>query len=124
VAIPNEVRNYTIKLMAFAPVAGEVVFDGEPIPLADGFLGHEVSIDPRERSAVSAVLESFVGRDGVTKTSTGPGTLFVDDEAPIRLLRAGEPSEIQPGDRIALYKDTDGAPDVTQGVLVLTGGAR
>lgn len=124
IAIQNEVRNYTIRMMAFAPPEGEVVVDGQPIPLADGFLGHETSRDPKERTVVSALLESFDGRNGVTKTSTGPGTLFVDDSAAIRLLRAGTPGEIQPGDRIAVHLGTDGSPDASKGVLVLSGGAR
>jgi hypothetical protein len=60
----------------------------------------------------------------VTRTANGPGTLFVDEGAPIRLLGAGQPSEVQPGDRIAVHAGADGKPDVSQGVLVLTGGAR
>jgi len=124
IAIPNEVRNYTIKLMAFAPPQGEIAFDGEPIPLADGFLGHELSRDPKERTVVSALLESFDGKSGVTKTSTGPGTLFVEDGAPIRLLRQGEPADIQPGDRLAVHTAANGTPDVSRGVFVLTDGAK
>jgi hypothetical protein len=37
---------------------------------------------------VSAVLKSFDGRNGVTRTANGPGTIFVDEGAPIRLLVA------------------------------------
>ncbi len=124
IAIQNEVRNYTIRLMAFAPPQGDVVVDGQPIPLADGFLGHETSLDPKERTVASVLMESFDGRNGVTKTSTGPGTLYVDESATIRLLRSGSAAEIQPGDRIAVHPGTDGAPDVSRGVLVLTGGAK
>ena len=124
IAIQNEVRNYTIRLMAFAPPQGDVAVDGQPIALADGFFGYETSLDPKERAVVSALLESFDGRSGVTKTSTGPGTLFVDESASIRLLRAGTTSEIQPGDRIAIHPGADGTPDVSRGVLVLTGGAK
>lgn len=124
IAVQNEVRNYTIRLMAFAPPQGDVSFDGAPLTLADGFLGHETSRDPRERTVASALLKSFDGRNGVTQTSTGPGTLYVDAEAPVGLLRGGQPQDIQPGDRIAVRPGPDGKPDVSQGVFVLTGGAR
>ncbi|MGE0600457.1 MAG: hypothetical protein AB7J35_15005 [Dehalococcoidia bacterium] len=124
VAIQNEVRNYTIRMLAFAAPQGDVVVNGQPIPLADGFLGHETSRDATERTVISELLESFDGRNGVTKTSTGPGTLYVDENAPIRLLRTGTPDEIQPGDRIAIHPAADGSPDPSRGVLVLTGGAK
>ncbi|MGE3076193.1 MAG: hypothetical protein AB7N24_09955 [Dehalococcoidia bacterium] len=124
VAIQNEVRNYTIRMLAFASPQGDVVVDGKPIPLADGFLGHETSRDPTERTVISELLESFDGRNGVTKTSTGPGTLYVDENAPIRLLRAGSVDEIEPGDRIAIHRAADGSPDPSRGVLVLSGGAK
>ena len=68
IAIQNEVRNYTIHLLAFGPVPASVSFDGAFIPLADGFAGYETSRDTNERAVVSAVLESFDGRNGVTKT--------------------------------------------------------
>lgn len=124
VSIPNEVRNYTIKLLAFAPVPPSVGFDAAFIPLADGFAGYEASRDVVERVVVSAVLETFDGRNGTTTTSTGPGTLYLDPGAPIRMLRSGAAADIKPGDRIAFHKGADGKPDPTQGVLVLTGGAR
>ena len=121
VAIWNEVRNYTIRVMAFAPVSGQTNFEGDFIPLADGFGGHEAAQDQKERVVVSAVLESFDGRNGVTRTATGPGTLFVDDGAPVRLLRSGTAAEIRPGDRVAIHLDSSGQPDLARGVLVLTG---
>ena len=124
IAIPNEVRNYTIKTMAFAPPQGTVTFEEPFLALADGFFGHETSRDQKERVVASSLLETFDGRNGVTKTSTGPGTLYVDEGAPIRLLRTGEPTEIEPGDRIALHPDANGNPDPAQGVFVLVGGAR
>ena len=124
ISIPNEVRNYTIRLMAFAPAPANVTFDGDFIPLADGFAGYEPSRDTNERAVVSAILESFDGRNGVTRTSTGPGTLYIDAGAPIRLLRQGAATDVKPGDRVALHLDAQGKPDPSRGVLVLTGGAR
>ncbi|MBK6319936.1 MAG: hypothetical protein IPF51_14430 [Dehalococcoidia bacterium] len=124
IAVPNEVRNYTITMLAFGRPAGIVSFEDGPLALADGFYGYETSREGRERAVVSAVLESFDGRNGVTRTANGPGTIFVDEGAPIRLLVAGEPAAIQPGDRIALHLRADGTPDVAQGVLVLVAGAR
>ncbi len=123
IGIPNEVRNYTIHLLAFAPVNGGVNFEGPYIPLADGFAGSETTRDAAERPVVSAVLESFDGRNGVTKTSTGAGTLYLDPGAPVRILRQGKSTDIQPGDRIAFHLGADGKPDSSKGVLVLTGGA-
>lgn len=123
IAIPNEVRNSTITMMAFARPSGAAP-DTALFALADGFFGYETSREGKDRAVVSAVLQSFDGRSGVTRTANGPGTLFVDEGAPIRLLGAGQPSEVQPGDRIAVHAGADGKPDVSQGVLVLTGGAR
>lgn len=124
VAIQNEVRNYTIRLMAFAPLTISPDVSADFIPLADEFGGFETSQDPRERVVVSAVLESFDGRTGVTRTSTGPGTLFIDPGAPVRVLRSGNGAEIKPGDRVAIHLDSAGQPDPSRGVLVLTGGVQ
>lgn len=124
ISVPNEVRNYTIKLLAFAPAPASINFDGPFIPLADGFAGYEPSREVTERAVVSAILVTFDGRNGVTNTSTGPGTIYIDPGAPIRFLRAGLPSDIKPGDRVAFHSGADGKPDPAQGVLVLTGGAR
>ena len=124
ITIPNEVRNYTIKLLAFAPLPPDANFTGDFIPLADGFAGYETSRDAKERVAASVIVDSFDGRNGVTRTSTGPGTLYVDEGASVRLLRRGTPAEIAPGDRLAFHTDRDGNPDLARGVLVLTGGAR
>jgi hypothetical protein len=124
ITIPNEVRNYTIKMLAFAPVPADANFTGDFIPLADGFAGYETSRDAKERVSASVIMESFDGRNGVTRTSTGPGTLYVDEGASVRLLRRGTPADIEPGDRLAFHTDADGNPDPSRGVLVLTGGAR
>lgn len=124
VAIQNEVRNYTIHLMAFAPVPASLDFDAAFIPLADGFGGYETSRDTNERVLVSAVLESFDGRNGVTKASTGAGTLYLDPGAPIRIIKQGSAADIQPGDRVAFHTGSDGKPDPSQGVLVLPGAAK
>jgi len=111
VGIPNEVRNYTIRMVVFAAPEGAVSFEDPFLALADGFVGHETSRDPRERVVSSALLESFDGRNGVTKTSTGAGTLYVDEGAPIRLLKSAQPGDIEPGDRIALRHNAAGQPD-------------
>ena len=124
VGIPNEVRNYTLRMLIFAPPTGAVSFDTAYLSLADGFFGNETSRDPREEVVSSALLESFDGREGVTRTANGPGTLFVAEGAPAWILRPIEFAEIEPGDRIAVHKAADGSPDVSRGVLVLEGGAR
>ena len=124
IGIANEVRNYTIKMMVFSKPTGAISFENPFLSVADGFVGHETSRDTKERVVVSVLLESFDGRDGVTKTSTGAGTLYVDPDAPIRLIRLATPGDIQPGDRIALHHDAHGKPDSSLGVLVLQGGAR
>jgi len=124
VSVPNEVRNYSLRMMVFAPVQDTVSFDSPYLALADGFFGAETSRDEKEKVVSSALLESFDGRDGVTKTATGPGTLFVGDGAPVWIVRPIEAAQIQPGDRIAMHKGNDDAPDPSQGVLVLEGGAR
>jgi hypothetical protein len=123
IAIPNEVRNYAIRLLAFAPVPERFDFDGPFIPLADGFAGYEPSRDASERSVVSAILESFDGRNGVTRTSTGPGTIYIDPTAPVRMLKPGAPNDIKPGDRVAVHTDARDNPDPARGVLVLMAGA-
>lgn len=124
VAIQNEVRNYTIHLLAFGQVPATVNFDGPFIPLADGFGGHETSRESAERVVVSAVLESFDGRNGLTKSSAGAGTLYLDPGSPIRMIRPGSAGDIQPGDRVAFHTDDGGKPDPSQGVLVLPGPRR
>lgn len=124
VSVPNEVRNYSLRMMVFAPPQAAVSFDSPYLALADGFFGAETSRDDKETVVSSALLESFDGRNGVTKTATGPGTLFVDDGAPVWIVRPIEAAEIQPGDRIAMHKGSDDAADPSQGVLVLEGGAR
>jgi hypothetical protein len=124
IGIPNEVRNYTLRMMVFAAPEGPITFEEPFIPLFDGFFGHEPSRDLRERVVLSVLLESFDGRNGVTSTANGPGTLYVDPGAPVRLVRSGSPAEIQPGDRIAIHDAADGSPDTSKGVLVLVGGAK
>lgn len=124
IGIPNEVRNYTIRMMVAAEPDGPVTFEDPFIALYDGFYGHETSRDTRERVVLSVLLESFDGRDGVTRTANGPGTLYIDDGAPLRIVRAAAPTDIEPGDRIALRHGTGGQPDASLGVLVLRGGAR
>lgn len=124
IGIPNEVRNYTIRVMVAAKPEGAVSFDEPFIELFDGFYGHETSRDARERVVLSVLLESFDGRDGITQTANGPGTLYIDEGAPLRVVSAAEPSGIEPGDRLALRHGADGQPDPALGVLVLRGGAR
>jgi hypothetical protein len=119
VSVTNEVRNYAITLFAFAPAQANQSADGL-IPLADGFYGYETSRDTTERAVVSGILTSFDGRNGVTQTASGPGTLYVDAGAPVRLLRKGTAAEISPSDRVALHLDASGKPDPSKGVLVLT----
>lgn len=120
IAIPNEVRNFSIHLLAFAPADGTEVLDAEFVPLADGFGGHEASRDVRERPVVSGVVERFDGKVGYVKTEPGQVTIEIDPGAPVRLLRVGTAGEVRPGDRVAFHRAADGGPDVSRGVLVLT----
>ncbi len=120
IAIPNEVRNFSIHLLAFAPANGSEVLDAEFVPLADGFGGHETSRDVRERPVVSGIVERFDENIGVVKTGGGQATIEVDPGASVRLLRAGTAGEVRPGDRVAFHRAADGSPDVSRGVLVLT----
>lgn len=120
IAIPNEVRNFSIHLLAFAPADGTEVLDAEFVPLAGGFGGHETSRDVRERPVISGVVERFDGNIGYVKTEAGPATIEIDPGAPVRLLRGGTLSEVRPGDRVAFHRAADGSPDVLRGVLVLT----
>ncbi len=120
IAIPNEVRNFSIHLLAFAPATGSESLDAEFVPLADGFAGHETSRDARERPVVSGVVERFEGNIGYVKTEAGQATIEIDTGAPVRLLRPGAVGDIQPGDRVAFHRGTDGGPDAGRGVLVLT----
>lgn len=120
IAIPNEVRNFTIHLLAFAPATGSEVLDAEFVPLADGFAGHETSREVRERPVLSGVVERFDGNIGYVKTEAGPATIEIDAGAPVRLLRRGTVADIQPGDRVAFHRAADGSPDAGRGVLVLT----
>lgn len=120
IAIPNEVRNFSIHLLAFAPANGSEVLDAEFVPLADGFGGHETSRDVRERPVVSGVVERFDGKIAIVKTEAGQATIEIDPGAPVRLLRGGTLGEVRPGDRVAFHRAADGSPDVSRGVLVLT----
>jgi|GEM_PF-1047700 len=124
IGIPNEVRNYTIRMMVAAEPEGTPNFEEPFIALVDGFYGYEASRDGRERLVLSVLLESFDGRNGVTKTANGPGTLYVDEGAPLRVLRPARPEDIEPGDRVAVRHGASGQPDTGLGVLVLRGGAR
>lgn len=120
IAIPNEVRNFSIHLLAFGPATGTEEMDAEFVALADGFAGHETSRDVRERPVISGVVERFDGKIGYVKTEAGQATIEIDPGAPVRLLRAGTVAEVQPGDRVAFHRAPDGTPDVSRGVLVLT----
>ena len=120
IAIPNEVRNFSIHLLAFAPANGTEALDAEFVPLADGFGGHETSRDVRERPVVSGVVERFDGKIAIVKTEAGQATIEIDPGAPVRLLRGGMLGEVRPGDRVAFHRAADGSPDVSRGVLVLT----
>jgi hypothetical protein len=120
ISIPNEVRNFSIHLLAFAPANGSEALGAEFVPLADGFAGHETSRDGRERPVVSGVVERFDGKIAFVKTEAGQATIEIDPGAPVRLLRGGTAGEVRPGDRVAFHRATDGSPDVSRGVLVLT----
>ena len=56
IAVPNEVRNYTITMLAFGQPAGIVSFEDGPLALGGGFYGYETSRDGPVRAVESAVL--------------------------------------------------------------------
>ncbi len=122
IAVPNEVRNFAIRMLAFGPAGdGGSINDEEFIPLADGFAGHETSADVAERTMLSGVARSIDGNIvNVLLNGGTPSTIEIDDGAPVRVLRQGTAAEIQPGFRVALHLDASGAPDATRGILVLT----
>ncbi len=121
IAVPNEVRNFAIRLLAFGlPGEGGESNGEEFIPLADGFGGHEVSADAAERTVLSGVVRSIDGNVLNVLLNGGTGsTIEVEEGSPLRVLRAGSPADIQPGDRVALHRDAAGGVDASRGVLVL-----
>lgn len=121
IAVPNEVRNFAIRVLAFGlPGEGGETNGEEFIPLADGFAGHEVSADGAERAVLSGVVRSIDGNIlNVLLNGGGNSTIEIDPGAPIRVLREGGPADIRPGDRVALHRDADGTIDPAQGILVL-----
>jgi hypothetical protein len=123
IAVPNEVRNFAIRTLAFGPPGeGGAVGDGEFIPLASGFAGHEASGDQAERTVISGIVRSLEGNSLSLLMNGGRNsTLEVDEGAPVRVLRAGSIQEIAPGDRVALHLDAAGQPDASRGILVLPG---
>lgn len=122
IAVPNEVRNFAIRLLAFGPSGEGGTTNGEEfIPLADAFGGHEVSADAAERTVLSGVVRSIDGNIlNVLLNGGGSSTIELEPGAPLRAIRPGQTSEITPGDRVALHKDAAGNPDPSQGILVLT----
>lgn len=122
IAVPNEVRNFAIRLLAFG-FAGEggQINGGEFIALADDFAGHEVSADAAERTVLSGVVRSIDGNVlNVLLNNGANSTIEVDGAAPIRIIREGSASDIQPGYRVALHRDASGHVDPARGILVLT----
>ena len=122
IAVPNEVRNFAIRLVAFGvPGEGGQTGTGEFIPLASAFAGHEVSVDQAERTVISGVARSIEGNVlSVLMNGGRTSTLEIDPGAPVRVLRPGSIQDIAPGDRVALHLDAAGQPDPARGILVLT----
>lgn len=123
IGIPNEVRNFTIRLLAFGPAPGSEALTGEFVPLAGGFAGHETSQDARERPVVSGIVERFDGATAFVRTVSGQVTIEIEPGAPVRLLRKGNAGAISAGDRVAFRRGSDGGPDLGGGVLVLPAAA-
>lgn len=122
IAIPNEVRNFAIRLLAFGPPGeGGQIDGGEFIALAGDFAGHEVSADAAERTVLSGVVRSIDGNVlTVLLNNGGNSTIEIEGGAPIRVIREGSSAEIQPGYRVALHRDAAGIVDPSRGILVLT----
>jgi hypothetical protein len=121
VGIPNEVRNFSIRSLVLigdpsAPDAEGVVRS------AGGFAGHEASRDQSERPLLGGAVESVDGGGVVLRGPSGPVTVTLTPNAPLRRLDQGRADEVREGDRLA-FIGADALGDA-QAVLVLPGGAR
>lgn len=121
IGIPNEVRNFSIRSLVL--IADPSAPDGEGVVRSPGgFAGHEASRDSSERPLLGGVVEVVEGQEVTLRGPTGPITVTLTTNAPLRRLEAGRPEDVREGDRIA-FIGADGLDDA-RGVLVLPGGAR
>lgn len=105
VGLPDEVRNYRIVLLVVLPSGGE---EGQPRTPA-GFAGHE----PFGANATTVAWGTVAGIEGRTvrleRREFGM-TLTLEDGAPLVRIARGDPSGLQPGDRLAVRLDPEGRP--------------
>jgi hypothetical protein len=121
IGIPNEVRNFSIRSLVL--IADPSAPDGEGVVRSTGgFAGHETSRDQSERPLLGGVVESVDGVRVVLRGPSGPVTVMLTPNAPLRRLEQGRPDQVREGDRIA-FVGTERLSDARH-VLVLPGGAR
>jgi hypothetical protein len=121
IGIPNEVRNFSIRSLVLIAEPG-TPDGGGVVRSPGGFAGYEASRDPAERPLVGGVVEAVDSQSVTLRGPTGPITLTLTANAPLRRLEAGRPEDVREGDRIAFIA-ADGLGDA-RSVLVLPGGAR
>ena len=121
IGIANEVRNFSIRSLVLIPGGGAPDAEGV-VRSPGGFVGHEASRDQSERPLLGGVVTASDGRTVTLQGPTGPVTVDLAPNAPLRRLAEARPDEIREGDRIA-FAGTGGVSDA-RAVLVLPGGAR
>jgi hypothetical protein len=119
--IPNEVKNFSIRMFIALPQPGRPTPDGVALT-PGGFAGHEAARDRKELPILGGIVNSVTPPSAILRAAGGDVTVTFTASAPLRRLRAGTLAEIRSGDRIALHVGSDGQPDKSS-VLVLVGGA-
>jgi len=124
VGVPNEVKNFAIRLLVIIPSATEAG-DGGVARSPAGFAGHEAARDQKEAPLMGGVVESVVAGQVTVRAPAGMVDVSLTGGAPVsRLHSAPEGYPIRSGDRIAVHLNPDGSPNLAAGILVSTGGAR
>jgi hypothetical protein len=121
IGVANEVRNFSIRSLVLIEGGGAADAEGV-LRSPAGFAGHEAARDQAERPLLGGVVEWVEGQQLVLRGPTGPVTVDLSPNAPLRRLVAVRPDEIREGDRIAYAAGT--TLGAATGVLVLPGGAR
>ncbi len=120
IGVANEVRNFSIRSLVL--IEGGTPDAEGVLRSPAGFAGHEAARDQAERPLLGGVVERVEGQRLVLRGPTGPVTVDLSPNAPLRRLVSVRPDEIHEGDRIAYAAGT--ALGDAIGVLVLPGGAR
>jgi len=127
VGVPNEVKNFAIRLLVIVVTPGASGDDGLRLS-ASGFAGHETARDKKEAALLGGVVDSVGASQVTVRTANGTVDVSLAQGAPLRRLRAVGPASdgypVRSGDRVAVHLNSDGTPNVGAGILVFTGGAR